>query len=78
METIFSVTKRTMGDEIRSVKTVAQNKEMRTKIICYNAARIVDMASSLLRGFLQSHECETYICIAMALRFRHETTPVET
>ena len=54
METIFSVIKRTMGDEIRSVKTVAQNNEMRTKIICYNATRIVDMASSLLRGFLQS------------------------
>ncbi len=54
VETIFSVIKRTMGDEIRSVKTVAQNNEMRTKIICYNAARIVDMASSLLRGFLQS------------------------
>ncbi len=54
VETIFSVIKRTMGDEIRSVKTVAQNNEMRTKIICYNAAGIVDMASSLLRGFLQS------------------------
>ena len=54
VETIFSVIKRTMGDEIRSVKTVAQNNEMRTKIICYNATRIVDMASSLLRGFLQS------------------------
>ncbi|MDG7041933.1 MAG: hypothetical protein JRN22_02665 [Nitrososphaerota archaeon] len=36
------------------MKTVAQNKEMRTKIICYNAARIVDIASSLFRGFLQS------------------------
>ena len=54
METIFSVIKRTMGDEIRSVKTVAQNKEMRAKIIYYNAARTVDMGSSLLRGFLQS------------------------
>jgi transposase len=54
VETIFSVIKRTMGDEIRSVKTVAQNKEMRTKIICYNAARTVDIASSLFRGFLQS------------------------
>jgi hypothetical protein len=55
VETIFSVIKRTMGDEIRSVKTVAQNNEMRTKIICYSATRIVDMASSLFRGFLQSH-----------------------
>ena len=54
VETIFPVIKRTMGDEIRSVKTVAQNNEMRTKIICYNATRIVGMASSLLRGFLQS------------------------
>ncbi|MEM0097237.1 MAG: hypothetical protein QW338_02080, partial [Conexivisphaerales archaeon] len=42
------------GDEIRSVKTVAQNNEMRAKIIGYNAARIVDMASSLFGGFLQS------------------------
>ncbi|MEM3248144.1 MAG: transposase [Conexivisphaerales archaeon] len=54
VETIFSVIKRTMGDEIRSVKTVAQNNEMRAKIIGYNAARIVDMASSLFGGFLQS------------------------
>jgi hypothetical protein len=33
VETIFSVIKRAMGYEIRSVKTVAQNNEMRTKII---------------------------------------------
>ncbi len=54
-ETIFSVVKRTMGDEVRSVKTKAQNNEMRLKIISYNAARITNIAYSLLRGFLQSH-----------------------
>ena len=53
-ETIFSVVKRTMGDEVRSVKTRAQNNEMRLKIIAYNAARIATIAYSLLRGFLQS------------------------
>jgi hypothetical protein len=53
-ETIFSVIKRTMGGEVRSVKTRAQNNEMRFKIISYNAARIVSLAHSLLRGFLQS------------------------
>jgi len=54
-ETIFSVVKRTMGDEVRSVKTKAQNNEMRLKIISYNAARISSLTYSLLRGFLQSH-----------------------
>jgi len=54
-ETIFSVVKRTMGDEVRSVKTKAQNNEMRLKMISYNAARITSIAYSLLRGFLQSH-----------------------
>jgi transposase len=54
-ETIFSVVKRTMGDEVRSVKTRAQNNEMRMKIISYNAARIATLASPSLRGFLQSH-----------------------
>jgi len=54
-ETIFSVIKRTMGDEVRSVRTRAQNNEMRFKIVSYSAARIVSLAHSLLRGFLQSH-----------------------
>ena len=53
-ETIFSVIKRTMGDEVRSVRTRAQNNEMRLKIISYNAARIASLTYSLLRGFLQS------------------------
>jgi hypothetical protein len=54
-ETIFSVVKRTMGDEVRSVKTRAQNNEMRFKIIAYNAARIASIIRSLFGGFLQSH-----------------------
>jgi Transposase DDE domain len=54
-ETIFSVIKRTMGDEVRSVKTRGQNNEMRMKVISYNAARIVRLTHPLLRGFLQSH-----------------------
>jgi DDE family transposase len=53
-ETIFSVVKRTMGDEVRSVKTRAQNNEMRFKIISYNASRIASLVYSLLGGFLQS------------------------
>jgi len=39
-ETVFSVIKRTMGDEVRSVGVKAQNNEMRLKIIAYNAARM--------------------------------------
>jgi hypothetical protein len=53
-ETIFSVIKRTMGDEVRSVRAKAQNNEMRFKVISYNAARIVSLAHSLFGGFLQS------------------------
>ena len=58
-ETIFSVIKRTMGDEVRSVRTRAQNNEMRLKVISYNAARIVSLAHFLLGGFLQSHASVT-------------------
>jgi hypothetical protein len=57
-ETVFSVVKRTMGDEVRSVRVRAQNNEMRFKIIAYNAARIVSLTRSLLRGFLQSQPTE--------------------
>jgi len=53
-ETVFSVVKRTMGDEVRSIGAKAQNNEMRLKIISYNAARITSMTYSFLRGFLQS------------------------
>jgi len=53
-ETIFSVVKRTMGDEVGSIGPKAQNNEMRLKIISYNAARIASLTYSLLRGFLQS------------------------
>jgi phage-related protein len=50
-ETIFSVIKRTMGDEMRSVRAKGLNNEMRLRMIAYNAMRV---ASSYLRGFLQS------------------------
>ena len=53
-ETVFSVVKRTMGDEVRSVGVRAQNNEMRFKMIAYNAARIASLAYSLFGGFLQS------------------------
>jgi hypothetical protein len=36
-----------------SIKTKAQNNEMRFKIIAYNAARIASLAYSLFVGFLQ-------------------------
>jgi Transposase DDE domain len=55
-ETVFSVIKRTMGDEVRSIGVKGQNNEMRMKIISYNAARIASLTYSLLRGFLQSHK----------------------
>lgn len=50
-ETVFSVIKRTIGDEVRSVRTKAQNNEGRFRVMAYNAMRV---ASSLLRGFLRS------------------------
>jgi len=53
VETIFFVIKKTMGDDIRSIKTKAQNNEMRFKIIAYNAARIASLGYSLFIGFLQ-------------------------
>ena len=53
-ETVFSVVKRTMGDEVRSMEVKAQNNETRAKIISYNAARIASLADSLARGFLLS------------------------
>jgi len=53
VETIFYVIKKSMGDDIRSIKTKAQNNEMRFKIIAYNAARIASLAYSLFVGFLQ-------------------------
>jgi len=52
-ETVFYVIKKTMLDDIMSIKTKAQNNEMRFKIIAYNAARIASLAYSLFRGFLQ-------------------------
>jgi hypothetical protein len=55
-ETVFSVIKRTMGDEVRSVKTRAQNNEMRFRVMAYNAARIASLAYSLVRGFLLSRQ----------------------
>ena len=50
-ETVFSVIKRTMGGEVRSVRTKAQNNEVRFRVMAYNAMRV---ASLLLRGFLRS------------------------
>jgi hypothetical protein len=51
---IFSVVKRTMSDEVRSMGVKAQNNEMRMKIISYNAARIASLAYSLLRVFYKA------------------------
>jgi hypothetical protein len=55
-ETVFSVVKRTMGDEVRSVRTKAQNNEIRLRMIAYNAARIVSLTYSLVGGFLLSQQ----------------------
>ena len=51
-ETIFSVVKRTMGDEVHSVRARGQNNEIRVRMIAYNAMRVA--SSLILRGFLQS------------------------
>jgi hypothetical protein len=56
-QTVFSVVKRTMGDEMRSVRTKGVNNEIRVRMIAYNAMRV---ASSLLRGFLQSPICVSF------------------
>ena len=53
-ETVFSVIKRTMGDEVRSVRIRGQKNEMRFRVMAYNAARIASLAYSLARGFLRS------------------------
>jgi hypothetical protein len=54
VETIFYVIKKSMGDDIMSIKTKARNNEIRFKIIAYNAARTASLAYSLFVGFLQS------------------------
>ena len=77
-ETIFSVIKRTMGDEVRSIGVKAQNNEMRMKIISYNAARIANLACSLLRGFLQSPDTQQNLWIVfhghlLAILFQEES-----
>jgi len=43
-----------------SIKTKAQNNEIRFKIIAYNAARIASLAYSLFRGFLQGQLYEKF------------------
>jgi hypothetical protein len=53
VETVFYVIKKTMGDDIRSIRVKAQNNEMRFRIIAYNAAKIASLAYSLFVGFLQ-------------------------
>lgn len=53
-ETIFSVIKRVMGENVRSVKVKAQNNELRFRVIAYNANRIANLAYSLIGGFLHS------------------------
>ena len=53
-ETIFSVVKRTMGDEVRSVRTKGQNNEIRLRVIAYNAKDHERRHPLYLRGFLQS------------------------
>jgi len=60
VETVFYVIKKSMGDDIKSIKTKAQNNEMRFKIIAYNAARIASLAYSLFVGFLQSQMFLTF------------------
>ena len=55
-ETVFSVVKRTMGDEVRSIGVKAQNNEMRMKIISYNAARIASRPIPYSEGFYRASD----------------------
>ena len=57
-ETVFSVIKRVMGDNVRSVNVKAQNNELRFRLIAYNANRIANLAHSFIGGFLHSLTCE--------------------
>ena len=69
-ETIFSVIKRVMGDNVRSVRVKAQNNELRFRVIAYNANRIANLAHSFMIGFLHSHlEASRFMlskCVRMA------------
>lgn len=60
VETVFYVIKKTMGDDIRSVRVKAQNNEMRFRIIAYNAAKIASLAYSLFVGFLQGRVSKNF------------------
>lgn len=53
-EIVFSVVKRAMSEDTRSVRTKARNNELRFRVIASNANRIATLAYSLIRGFLMS------------------------
>lgn len=57
-ETIFSVVKRVMGDNVRSVRVKAQNNELRFRLTAYNANRIANLAHSFVIGFLRSQQLQ--------------------
>lgn len=52
-ETIFSVIKRVMRENVRSVRVKTQNDEVRFRLKAYNANRIANLALSLIIGFLK-------------------------
>jgi|GEM_PF-3223099 len=72
VEAIFFVIKKTMLDDIMSIKTKAQNNEIRFKIIAYNAARIASLAYSLFVGFLQGLRVKFYGFNAFSVSKRYE------
>ena len=51
MKRVFSVIKRTMGEEVRSVRIRGQNNEMRFRLMAYNAARLASLAYLWSEGF---------------------------
>ncbi|MEM3804332.1 MAG: hypothetical protein QXX17_07985 [Conexivisphaerales archaeon] len=53
-EMVFLALKRNMGDEVRSARIRAQNKEIWFRMIAYNPVRIASHLSSYRKGFLQS------------------------
>ena len=75
-ETVFSVVKRTVGDEVRSMGVKAQNNETRAKIISYNAARIASLAYSLARVRAESEGFQFSLkrldCLRLTREQNHE------
>jgi hypothetical protein len=70
-ETVNSVVKRLMGEEVLSVKWWMQDKELLLRFIAYNAYRIsiIFLFIEILRGFLRDFHIEIFIYYPLFLYF---------